>query len=52
MTKNRICPKCKGIDVTTDWSVANIAREFANPSFKCNKCGYTGVFFPEIDEKE
>lgn len=47
----RICPKCKSTDVTNDWSISNIAREFANPTFKCIKCGFVGTFFPEIVEK-
>ena len=46
----RICPKCKSHDIITDWSVENVARGFANPSFKCNNCGYVGTFFPEIEK--
>ena len=52
MVNKRMCPKCQSKEVITDWSIANIAREFANPSFKCNNCGFVGTFFPEIDEKQ
>jgi len=42
----RICPKCKSKDVGMDTSFA------AENQYKCYKCGFTGMFFPEVDEKE
>ncbi|HJW97308.1 MAG TPA: hypothetical protein VJ485_04065 [archaeon] len=47
----RICPKCKSNDLSHDMSVGAIARGSVYNSYKCNKCGYTGIFFPEIREK-
>jgi predicted nucleic-acid-binding Zn-ribbon protein len=46
----RVCPKCRSMDVSHDMSVEAIARGSVFNNFKCNKCGYTGIFFPEIKE--
>ncbi len=43
----KICPKCKSIDISIRWQSM---WYFGFPaSFKCNKCGYIGTIFPEID---
>jgi transposase-like protein len=42
----RICPKCKSRDITLDVSTLSYNR------YKCKNCGYAGVFFIEVSEKE
>ena len=44
----RICPKCKSEDVSPDLSFQAFAQGSFFNQFKCNKCGYTGQFFPEL----
>tara|TARA_Y100000310_G_C20689135_1_gene821038 strand:- start:291 stop:491 length:201 start_codon:yes stop_codon:yes gene_type:complete len=48
----KICPKCGSKDVSSDLSVASIARGSFQNDFKCNKCEYKGMFFPEIGESK
>ncbi len=49
--KFRVCPKCRSTDVSRDLSAAAYARGSIFNQYRCNKCGYTGIFFPETDEK-
>lgn len=48
----RICPKCKSTDTSPDLSFQAYGSGSIFNSFKCNKCGYTGVFFPEVDKRD
>ena len=45
-----ICPRCKSFDVSSDMSVASFAQGSVFNDKVCNKCGYSGQFFPEIDD--
>ncbi|MBN2368453.1 hypothetical protein JXC34_05535 [Candidatus Woesearchaeota archaeon] len=47
---SRICPKCKSKDISPDLSAQSYARGSIFNQFKCNACGYTGEFFPEVEE--
>jgi len=47
----RICPKCKSIDVEADLSAQSYGKGSFFNQYKCNSCGYTGIFFPEIENK-
>ena len=50
--KMAICPKCRSIDVSNDFSNAGAVNfGFLNRK-KCNNCGYSGAFFPEVSEDE
>lgn len=50
--KTRICPKCGSVDVSFDFSnSAGIA--YGTPGkYKCGKCGFSAMIFPEIDKEE
>jgi len=47
----RVCPKCRSRDLSHDMSVQAFGRGAEFNSFKCNKCGHTGIFFPEVKER-
>jgi len=47
----QICPKCKSQDISPDMSVDSYGQGSFFNAYKCNKCGYSGQFFPEVDEK-
>lgn len=47
----RICPRCKSTDISSDLSAQAYGKGSFFNSYKCNKCGYSGQFFPEIIEK-
>ncbi len=51
LNKIRICPKCKSKDVSADLSAQSYAQGSFFNQYKCNKCGHTGQFFPEISKK-
>jgi predicted RNA-binding Zn-ribbon protein involved in translation (DUF1610 family) len=42
----RICPECNSTDVSPDMSAESYAKGLLN-QWKCNNCGYSGLFFPE-----
>ncbi|MCX6815874.1 MAG: hypothetical protein NT120_03410 [Candidatus Aenigmarchaeota archaeon] len=42
----RVCPKCNSKDV-----FLSIAGIIGGSQYKCGKCGFTGVVFPEISKK-
>ena len=44
----RICPKCKSTDISPDLSIQAYGKGSFFNEYKCNKCGYTGQFFPEV----
>lgn len=44
----KICPKCKSKDVIPDFSSEAYAKGSFFNQYRCNKCGYTSQFFPEI----
>ncbi|MFA6089001.1 MAG: hypothetical protein WC755_03995 [Candidatus Woesearchaeota archaeon] len=45
----RMCPKCGGTNVSTDYSIP-AAWDYGAPSnFKCNDCNFVGSIFPEIN---
>ncbi|MBD3361599.1 hypothetical protein GF358_02275 [Candidatus Woesearchaeota archaeon] len=48
--KKRICPKCKSTNISKDLSKEAYAKGSFFNQYKCNDCGYTGEFFPEVDE--
>ena len=49
-THVRICPKCNSKDISTDFSNAGlVGTGLFQDSFKCNHCGNTGRFFPEVE---
>ena len=51
-TKNIcICPKCKSKNVSPDLSAHSFAQGSVFNKYKCNKCGYEGMFFPEVNKK-
>jgi hypothetical protein len=52
MTKQRICPRCKSMDVSADMSSQAVAIGTFNNSYICNKCGFESMFFPEIEITE
>ncbi|MBR9701269.1 hypothetical protein GOV11_05390 [Candidatus Woesearchaeota archaeon] len=43
----RFCPRCKSEDISPDLSVNAIGKGSIFNSYICNKCGYSGEFFPE-----
>ena len=50
-TKNmRICPKCKSKSVSPDFSLKTFGEKSEFNKWKCNKCGYSSIFFPEIEQ--
>ena len=51
MIKKRICPKCKSKNIEADLSAHSFAQGSVFNQYKCNKCGYAGMFFPEINKK-
>ena len=52
-TKNiRICPKCKSKDVSPDFSQKTFGEQSEFNKFKCNDCGYSSIFFPEVGKRK
>jgi DNA-directed RNA polymerase subunit M/transcription elongation factor TFIIS len=49
MARIRICPKCKKALVK---SAVNVSGWLAPNMFKCDKCGYMGYFYIEIDPED
>jgi ribosomal protein S27AE len=50
MKKQLICPRCKSTDISNDFSNAGmVATGLFNNRKKCNNCGYSSDFFPEIE---
>ena len=45
----RICPKCKSKYISPDFSRQTFGEGSEFNSYKCNGCGYRGIFFPEMD---
>ena len=53
MTKSkRICPKCKNENVSPDFSLKTFGEQSEFNKFKCNDCGYSSIFFPEIEKRK
>ncbi|MEK6983051.1 MAG: hypothetical protein AABX33_00625 [Nanoarchaeota archaeon] len=48
-TNVRICPKCKKPDVSSDLSAHSFAQGSVFNNYKCNQCGHSSIFFPEIE---
>lgn len=49
MNKSRkVCPKCRSYNVGSDPFIDGMGAGII--SYKCNKCGYSGLLFPEIEE--
>ena len=42
----KFCPKCKSEDVKIDLDPTNVVGTPQN--WKCNKCGYSSLLFPEL----
>ncbi|OYT41576.1 hypothetical protein B6U80_01120 [Candidatus Pacearchaeota archaeon ex4484_26] len=42
----KVCPKCKSLDVRADFKLAWLGEA---STFRCNNCGYTNSFFPEVE---
>lgn len=48
-----ICPKCKSVDVSIDFSNPGlISAGYINVLKVCNNCGYKSNLFPEIKISE
>ncbi len=47
----RICPKCKSKNVSPDFSLKTFGEKSEFNKWKCNKCGYSSIFFPELSKK-
>ncbi|ODS42849.1 MAG: hypothetical protein MSIBF_06150 [Candidatus Altiarchaeales archaeon IMC4] len=47
-----VCPMCASPDVSWDLSKDACAGASLFNQHKCNNCGYTGIFFPELTKKE
>ncbi len=45
---SRICPKCKSTDISPDLSAESYGHGTIFNQYKCNKCGFSGQFFPEL----
>lgn len=52
MAKKRICPKCRSTDISPDLSAESYGKGSMFNAYKCNKCGYKGEFFPEVDDED
>ena len=48
MIREKICPKCKSPDVSPDFSIQAFGQKAEFNKYKCNKCGFNSIFFPEI----
>ena len=46
-----ICPKCKSEYISADLSASSFAQGSVFNKYKCNNCGYEGMFFPEVKSK-
>ena len=44
----RICPICNSPDVSPDMSVPAAVAYGALYNYRCNRCGFVGIAFPEI----
>ncbi|DAC73024.1 MAG TPA: hypothetical protein DSN98_02105 [Thermoplasmata archaeon] len=47
----RVCPECSSTDTQPDMSADSYAKGLLN-SWRCNNCGYTGLFFPEYTSED
>jgi len=45
----RVCPRCGSEDVEIKPTVVQAAFGLS-PSYKCNKCGFEGDFFSEVED--
>ena len=45
----KFCPKCKSIDVRAEMGI--LLAVGVPPKWICNKCGYNGFIFPELEVK-
>jgi len=48
----RICPVCNSTDVSHDFSVAAAVASGALYNYRCNRCGFVGIIFPEMPADE
>jgi transposase-like protein len=48
----KVCPKCKSTDISPDLSISSYGSGTFFNAYKCNKCGYSGMFFPEVKKKK
>ena len=48
----RFCPKCKSKNVSPDFSLQTFGEKSEFNKFKCNNCGHSSIFFPEIEKKK
>lgn len=42
----RVCPECQSTDTQPDLSADSYSKGLLN-QWRCNRCGYTGLVFPE-----
>jgi len=47
----KICPKCRSADIGADFSAHSFAQGSVFNKYKCNSCGFEGIFFPETESK-
>lgn len=45
------CPKCGSTDISPSLSLKAYGQGSFFSEHKCNKCGYTGMFFPIVKKK-
>ena len=50
--KYLICPRCKSLDISPDFSVEAFGKGSFFNQRKCNNCEFKGQFFPEIEKKK
>jgi len=48
----RICPKCGSSDIKAELDAQSYAQGSIFNKYKCNKCGFEGILFPEVDIKK
>ena len=44
----RICPVCDSTDVSPDFSIPAAIAAGALYSYRCNRCDFVGIIFPEV----
>lgn len=48
----KVCPACNSVDVSPDFTIPAAIASGALYMFRCNRCDYVSVLFPEFPESE
>ena len=48
----KICPRCGSASIKTDFSNPVVWAYGTAPKYKCGKCGYMGMLFPELPQNK